>query len=213
MGFFSCSLNWKGKTWKLCNLVLMLTVWPFNANWNKSSPLIGYQVSPWPIRSLPSPLCPTLLNLSLVRLPGCGTLLSTCRLAVRIVCVCVCVLHTAASMCMNVWTDLEVKWQLLFSSSERKCIFSLGRKDMMMMMVVIKTLKMMMGVPRPPRAQVSGCWYSVELFCGIYVCVLLRILLLSQTARFWFPVSSPFFVCCMFCMSFTPGCSSVVLHF
>lgn len=212
MGFFSCSLNWKGKTWKLCNLVLMLTVWPFNANWNKSSPLIGYQVSPWPIRSLPSPLCPTLLNLSLVRLPGCGTLLSTCRLAVRIVCV--CVLHTAASVCMNVWTDLEVKWQLLFSSSERKCIFSLGRKDMMMMMMmVIKTLKMMMGVPRPPRAQVSGCWYSVELFCGIYVCVLLRILLLSQTARFWFPVSSPFFVCCMFCMSFTPGCSSVVLHF
>lgn len=213
MGFFSCSLNWKGKTWKLCNLVLMLTVWPFNANWNKSSPLIGYQVSPWPIRSLPSPLCPTLLNLSLVRLPGCGTLLSTCRLAVRIVCVCVCVLHTAASVCMNVWTDLEVKWQLLFSSSERKCIFSLGRKDMMMMMMVIKTLKMMMGVPRPPRAQVSGCWYSVELFCGIYVCVLLRILLLSQTARFWFPVSSPFFVCCMFCMSFTPRCSSVVLHF
>lgn len=212
MGFFSCSLNWKGKTWKLCNLVLMLTVWPFNANWNKSSPLIGYQVSPWPIRSLPSPLCPTFLNLSLVRLPGCGTLLSTCRLAVRIVCVCVCVLHTAASVCMNVWTDLEVKWQLLFSSSERKCIFSLGRKDMMMMMV-IKTLKMMMGVPRPPRAQVSGCWYSVELFCGIYVCVLLRILLLSQTARFWFPVSSPFFVCCMFCMSFTPRCSSVVLHF
>lgn len=127
------------------------------------------------------------------------------------VCVCVCVLHTAASVCMNVWTDLEVKWQLLFSSSERKCIFSLGRKDMMMM--VIKTLKMMMGVPRPPRAQVSGCWYSVELFCGIYVCVLLRILLLSQTACFWFPVSSPFFVCCMFCMSFTPGCSSVVLHF
>lgn len=126
--------------------------------------------------------------------------------------VCVCVLHTAASVCMNVWTDLEVKWQLLFSSSERKCIFSLGRKDMMMMMV-IKTLKMMMGVPRPPRAQVSGCWYSVELFCGIYVCVLLRILLLSQTARFWFPVSSPFFVCCMFCMSFTPRCSSVVLHF
>lgn len=126
--------------------------------------------------------------------------------------VCVCVLHTAANVCMNVWTDLEVKWQLLFSSSERKCIFSLGRKDMMMMMV-IKTLKMMMGVPRPPRAQVSGCWYSVELFCGIYVCVLLRILLLSQTACFWFPVSSPFFVCCMFCMSFTPRCSSVVLHF
>lgn len=213
MGFFSCSLNWKGKTWKLCNLVLMLTVWPFNANWNKSSPLIGYQVSPWPIRSLPSP--PLSHPLESLPCPSAWLWHSALNLQTGCqdrVCVCVCVLHTAASVCMNVWTDLEVKWQLLFSSSERKCIFSLGRKDMMMMMV-IKTLKMMMGVPRPPRAQVSGCWYSVELFCGIYVCVLLRILLLSQTACFWFPVSSPFFVCCMFCMSFTPGCSSVVLHF
>lgn len=42
--------------------------------------------------------------------------------------VCVCVLHTAASVCMNVWTDLEVKWQLLFFFFWEEVYFLAGKK-------------------------------------------------------------------------------------